>query len=100
MFSRWLFALALPLAAEVARVDQLAWIAGCWQGEAGGRVFEEHWMKPAAGIMLGMSRTMTSGATPRITSTEFLTLEMHDGKLSYVARPSQQAMEAFPLVSA
>ena len=100
MYFRWLLVFALPLAAEVTPVDQVAWIAGCWQGEARGRVFEEHWMKPAAGIMLGMNRTIASGAAPRVTSTEFLSLEMHDGKFSYVARPSQQTMTAFPLVSA
>jgi Domain of unknown function (DUF6265) len=87
---------ALPIAAQTA-VDQLAWMAGCWQGVTPARTVEEHWMKPSAGVMLGMSRTAAGG---KLVATEFLSIEPRDGKLAYVARPSGQAMEAFPLVKA
>ena len=98
MTLRWLLAFAvLPMMAADAPVNQLSWIAGCWQGEARGRVFEEHWMKPAAGMMLGMSRTRSGD---KVVSTEFLSIEAYEGKLSYVAHPSKQAMTAFTLMSA
>ena len=89
--------LAIPFALSAQSIDQLAWMAGCWQGEARGRSFEEHWMKPAAGMMLGMSRTIAAG---KAVSTEFLSIELREGKLAYVARPSGQAMEAFALTKA
>ncbi len=97
MFRCLLLFATLPLAAQVSVIGQIAWMAGCWQGEARGRSFEEQWMKPAGGMMMGMSRTLSGG---RVVTTEFLSIEVYEGKLSYVARPSGQAMTAFPLVSA
>ena len=35
-------------------IDDLAWIAGNWQGEAMGGQFEETWNKPSGGTMMGM----------------------------------------------
>ena len=29
-----------------ARVTQVAWLAGCWELSAGGRVVEEQWTRP------------------------------------------------------
>ncbi len=37
-----------------AKVDDLAWIAGSWQGEALGGHFEETWNPPSGGTMVGM----------------------------------------------
>jgi hypothetical protein len=85
--------LFLPVLLQAQTADQLGWLAGCWQGEARGRTFEEHWMKPAGGSMIGMSRTVAQAKT---VATEFLSIEVVEGKLSYVARPSGQATTAFP----
>jgi hypothetical protein len=80
--------------APPATVDRLAWIAGCWSRTLPDGVNEEHWMTPAGGTMLGMSRTVRSGKT---TEHEFLQIREVDGSLAYIARPSGQAEATFPL---
>ncbi|MGH7550314.1 MAG: DUF6265 family protein [Gemmatimonadota bacterium] len=53
-------------------VQDLAWMAGRWAGESGGRTFEEYWSAPAYGQMTGMFRWMEKGA---VQFTELLTIE-------------------------
>ncbi len=81
--------------AQVGRLDQLSWMAGCWRLDADGRTIEEMWMAPAGGLMLGTSRTIVKGAA---VAYEFMQVRERDGKLAFVAAPSNQAETAFPLV--
>ena len=71
------------------RIDALDWIAGCWTMASGQTAIEEHWMKPAGGTMLGMSRTVRDGKT---TEYEFLQIRETANGLDYVAQPSGQAV--------
>jgi hypothetical protein len=80
-----------------AGVAQLQWISGCWSLARPDGMTEEHWMKPAGGTMLGMSRTVRGGRT---TEHEFLQIRDVGGKLSYIAKPSGQAETTFPLLRA
>jgi len=75
------------------------WLAGCWESRSENFVYEEQWMRPAAGMMSGMSRTI---AKNRLSGFEFLRIENNpeSGQLEYVALPSGQALTAFTLVSA
>lgn len=41
-------------ASPAASIDDIAWIAGHWQGSAKGGQFEETWNPPFAGTMVGM----------------------------------------------
>jgi hypothetical protein len=41
----------------------LVFMAGCWAFGSGGREFQETWMKPEAGSMMGMARTVANGRT-------------------------------------
>ncbi len=50
------------MAAE-SNVESLAWLAGCWQPEKGDAGSGEHWLPPAGGAMLGVSRTVKNGKT-------------------------------------
>jgi Domain of unknown function (DUF6265) len=75
-------------------LDRLAWLAGCWSQPRPDGVTEEHWMKPAGGTMLGMSRTVRGGKT---TEFEFLQIRVENGTIAYVARPSGQAEATFRL---
>ena len=85
---------AIALAAQMATVDQLAWLSGCWMLARPDGVTEEQWMKPAGGTMLGMSRTVKGG---KMVEYEFLQLGDVNGKLTYVAKPSGQAETPFPV---
>jgi hypothetical protein len=44
-----------------ASIDDVAWIAGHWQGAAMGGQFEETWNPPSAGTMLGMFKFSQNG---------------------------------------
>ena len=66
-------------------ISELAWMSGGWRTAPGGRVqIEEHWMAPAGGSMLGMSRTV---AGDRTVEFEYLRLEQRAGDIYYVAHP-------------
>jgi hypothetical protein len=89
----------LPLIATLIQtpggLERLNWIAGCWEGRTGNRIYTEQWMKPAAGLMLGMSRTVTGD---RVTAFEFLQIRDDGSGMSYVAKPSGQAEASFKLL--
>jgi hypothetical protein len=85
-----------PLAMQARPgVEQLAWMAGCWREEAGGRVADEIWMAPAGGVMLGMNRTAAGGRT---VSTEFMQIREDAGRIVFIAKPSGQPDAAFALL--
>jgi len=91
-FSTVVFLLA-PLAADApARIQQVAWLEGCWQMEANGRVVEEQWMAPRGGVMLGMGRTVRDG---KLVEYESVVLREQDGRLAYEAHPSGQPSAVF-----
>jgi uncharacterized protein DUF6265 len=71
----------------------LTWLRGCWAGDVNQRKFTEQWTAPAAGMMLGLGHTVMNGKT---LSYEFMRIETRpDGKIAYVARPTDKAEEGF-----
>ncbi len=108
-FARYLWLFLLPVLAVAADKNapakpapapvlaKLAWLAGHWRLEKGGRVIDEHWMVPAGGVMLGMGRTVAKG---RLVEYEFTQIrEGPGGDLFYIALPSGQKETAFKLLS-
>jgi hypothetical protein len=73
-------------------ISAAAWLAGCWELQVGARVSHEHWMAPAGGAMLGMSRTIVRDT---LREYEFLRIAPVEGRLTYVAVPSGQRETAF-----
>ena len=72
-------------ASTALTITDLAWIAGDWESDPTGRsVSEEHWTRPAAGTMIGMSRTRVGDRT---VSYEFLRIEERGDSIYYVASP-------------
>ncbi|MBI5918192.1 MAG: hypothetical protein HY849_02295 [Nitrosomonadales bacterium] len=90
------FALGKPLAAG-PDVQQLEWMAGCWQGQSAEPGTVEHWLSPAGGTMLGVSRTVKQGKTVEF---EFMQLRQlgQDGSLAFVAQPSGRPPTTFRLL--
>lgn len=75
---------------------RLSWLAGCWAAERGDAGSTEQWMAAAGGTMLGMARTVRAGRT---VEHEFMQLrEAADGRLAFIAQPSNQASTHFPLL--
>lgn len=95
-----LFAADAPAAGQAnaaVALNQLGWLAGHWRMEKGGRVVDEQWMAPAAGVMLGMSRTIARG---KVVGHEFIQIrEGPGGALYYLAMPAGQKEAAFQIVS-
>jgi hypothetical protein len=88
---------APPAATAAVAINQLAWLAGHWRMEKAGRVVDEHWMAPAAGVMLGMSRTVSRG---KVIEHEFIQIrEGPGGALFFIALPSGQKEAAFQVLS-
>lgn len=100
ILKRWacVAALGLPVmsAATVATVEPLAWLGGCWAADGGEPGSVEHWLAPAGGTLLGVSRTVRNGRT---VAHEFMLIRRNAaGTVEYVASPSGQKTTAFALV--
>lgn len=94
-----LFLLAASAAAEPVDgpvpIERLAWLSGCWQSVGGEPGSGEQWTRPAGDTLLGTSRTVRGGRT---VAWEFVRIErLADGRLAYVALPSNQREATFPL---
>lgn len=88
----------MAIRAQTVSVDSLSWMAGCWELNVPQRqmTIAEHWMKPAGGTLIGMSRTVRGGKT---TGFEFIRIVTTVAGIDYVAKPSSNKNEtAFKLV--
>ena len=77
-------------------VESAGWLAGCWEATLpdGLTSFEEQWMAPRGGMMVGMSRTVRDDVA---RGYEPLTIHVgDDGRLVYHAEPSGQSPTDFP----
>lgn len=93
-----LLALAGPAAhaqRASATAARLGWLAGCWEARSGGTVVEEQWMRPRAGSLLGMSRTVAGDVA---AGHELMRIVERGGGLVFQAHPSGQAGAEFPAV--
>jgi hypothetical protein len=85
-----------PARADDAALARLAWLGGCWASLSAEPGSLEHWMPPAGGTMLGMSRTVRQGRT---VEHEFMQVRVAaGGTLVFVAHPSGQPGATFPLL--
>ena len=90
-----LFAGCFSLSAQSQdSLSDLAWLAGGWQGGMGKAQIEEHWIQPAGGTMLGLSRTVAGGRT---VAFEFLRIESRADGAVYVAQPQGRPPVEFKL---
>src|SRR5262245_7942557 len=80
------------------KIDDLNWIAGCWEVNRPERksVIAEQWMSPSGGAMIGMGRTVRDG---KMTEFEFLRIVDDGTAINYIAKPSANKDETpFKLV--
>ena len=75
--------LVLLAAGAAFDIQQLSWMAGCWEGPARNGRTEEHWMKPSGDAMFGVSRTVADGKT---VFSEFMQIRRQDGEIVYTAQ--------------
>jgi hypothetical protein len=72
-----------PEARPAATLDDVAWIAGSWKGDALGGSFEEVWNPPSAGSMVGMFKLLRDG---RVSFYELMLFLEDEGSLSLKVR--------------
>jgi Domain of unknown function (DUF6265) len=90
-------AFAIPASCQpTATTTDLQFMTGCWVFEADGRRVEEHWLAPAGGSLIGVSRTVKGGKT---VEYEFLQIRDLPEGLTYIAKPSNQPEAKFVLSS-
>ena len=77
-------------------INDLAWLKGCWSLSRNGRETTEHWLKPAGGSMLGISRTVANGKTVEFEFTQIRQDEK--GDIVFIAKPSGQPEATFKLI--
>jgi hypothetical protein len=77
-------------------ISDLAFMAGCWRGEAGpGGTMEERYSPPAGGMMLGTSQVVENGAT---RFYEFIRIEQVGEDVLMTPLPSGEPKPPFKLV--
>ena len=82
-----------PSAQQVdARVEQVGWLAGCWETGSPQRLIQEQWTTPRGQTMLGMGRTVRDGRT---IEYESIVIRIENGRLAYEAHPSGQPSAVF-----
>lgn len=77
-------------------VQDLAFIAGSWVSRQGELSAEEHWLPPAGGAMLAVSRWMNAG---KMVMFEFSRIEAVEGVPTYFAQPRGRPPTLFALKS-
>ena len=75
------------LEAQETPVGSVSWMSGCWVASSGDRHWQEVWMEPRGGLMMGMAREVRGDV---VAVYEFLRLHVEDGSLVYSAHPSGQ----------
>jgi Domain of unknown function (DUF6265) len=77
-----------------ASISRVAWLGGVWTGGAEDVSFEEQWMRPAAGSMLAVARTIKGD---RMVAFEFLRIVERNDSLVYIAQPNGRPPTEFVL---
>jgi hypothetical protein len=91
-----LLAAAGPGAAQAPALDNLAFMAGCWNGDAGrGRVIREQWTTPTTNVILGTTRVI---AGDRAVSWEFTLIEADSTGITMTPHPRGQEPAPFRMV--
>ena len=89
---------AATAAAAAASLEPLAFMAGCFRGEAGdGAILEERWSAPRDGMMLGTSQYTKEGRT---LFFELSRVEGRDGKVTLWPQPGGKPTVGFTLARA
>ena len=75
-----------PLLAQApaAKIEQLSWMQGYWEGQGMGGTVEDSWGPPRAGVMLGSFRFTPASGRPGFY--QLFAIEEWEGSLRFVFR--------------
>jgi hypothetical protein len=83
-------------ASDGVSLDDLTWLAGHWEGSAGGVGMEEFWTDPQGGVMVGLHRDVFPA---RPAFFEYLRIEQRESGVVYIASPRGGNATEFALVA-
>jgi len=87
------FIIQINLCAQTkASIEDISWLAGCWEMSEGDFTVTELWLAPSGSMMIGLSQTISNDKT---SGYEFLKIEEKEDKLVYTAIPSGQTETLF-----
>src|SRR5262245_31804725 len=81
--------------AKAAKIEDLAWFEGRWEGEQDGLATEAQWTSLKGGALLGLHRDVKGG---RMVSFEFLRIQAAPEGIVYYASPRSRPPVPFALV--
>ncbi len=84
-------------ATAAPKLEDLAWLGGCWKGTVNRREYREEWLPLRGNMMIGVSQTVLDDRTD---DYEYLRLEPRADGVYYVAVPGGRNEAAFRLVQA
>src|SRR3954462_15098176 len=87
----WLIA-AFARGSRLPRIDQVAWLRGCWEMQTRDGTVEAQWLSPRASSMLGVSRTIHG---TRLVDYDMALIREGGDRLSYEAHPSHDEPDLF-----
>ena len=79
--------------ATAGDLESLDWLTGCWAGDDADTHYEECWLHPGGGIMLGLNRTVSATGV----AFEFLRIGPNEGGIALFASPGGREPVPFPL---
>jgi hypothetical protein len=86
-----------PVFSQASPVEELHWFAGCWERNVDALVIEEQWLRPRAGTLLGVSRTIRGES---LVGFEFMRIHSRGDTLVFSAQPSGQEPVEFKTLTA
>ncbi|HUP90871.1 MAG TPA: DUF6265 family protein [Solimonas sp.] len=89
--------LASSAGAQTARVDQFAWLAGCWGFDTPDGRYEEQWTTPTGNSMLGVSRRVADGFTKEFEFMRIVT--SGGGGFDFTAQPNDGPVGRFNMLT-
>jgi Domain of unknown function (DUF6265) len=74
------------------RVEQVAWLTGCWEAATPRGTVEETWFAPRGATMIASGRTVRDS---KFIGSDFVVLREQDGALAYEAHPDGKSGAVF-----
>jgi hypothetical protein len=87
---------ALAQGSHLPRIDEVAWLRGCWELQTREGSVEAQWLSPRASSMLGVSRTIHG---TRLVDYDMALIREGGERLSYEAHPSDGEPDLFVSVA-
>lgn len=83
------------MSAQAVTINDFCFLSGQWSLEQEGKITEEWWLPPAAGVMHGVNRVFMQGSDTHFF--EYLRITQQEGKWRYIAQPGGKAPTTFTL---